>query len=158
MTSIRVFTDGSCMKRPNKKFLAGYGIYFPDGELENISRPFTHEPLTNQRAELYAICKALYLITSKLSNIKTIIIYSDSDYSIKASTIWAKKWVKNNWNNNKVKNQDIIRAILKFIKDFDGEVKFIHVYSHTGKQDELSIGNEQADLLATNGANKIIVN
>jgi len=55
---IIAFTDGSCCK---KKFstACGYGVYFPNKELANISRPLTLFPLTNQRAELCAIYKCI---------------------------------------------------------------------------------------------------
>ena len=35
---------------------------FPNGEFEDISRPFTKGEKTNQRAELYAIYKAIKII------------------------------------------------------------------------------------------------
>ncbi len=106
---IIVYTDGSCIK--GKKTLCGYGIYFPNKELNNVSRPFKYTPLTNQRSELYAIYKALKLITTYIKDFKTIYIYSDSDYSIKSLTIWINNWKKNNWktaSNKPVLNQDII--------------------------------------------------
>ena len=58
INNITVFTDGSCIKTSNK-ILCGYGVYFPNNELKNISKKFTIEPLTNQRTELYAIYKAI---------------------------------------------------------------------------------------------------
>ncbi len=72
---VNVYTDGACSK--GKNIRAGYGIYFPNKEFDNISRPFTHEPLTNQRAELYAIYKAIKIITMK-NNKYDINIYTDS--------------------------------------------------------------------------------
>lgn len=157
MNEITVFTDGSFMKnKKTNEIKSGYGIYFPHEELPNVSRPFTHTPLTNQRAELYAIYKAIYYITKKL-DVNKIIIYTDSEYSIKSLTVWIKQWKKNNWmtkNNKQVKNLDIINKIDNLINNFQGEVKFIHVRSHTGKKDNLSIWNDQVDKLAKEGANK----
>lgn len=149
---IVVYTDGSCMK--HKK--CGYGIYFPNKELKNMSRSFTKEPFTNQRAELYAIYKALNKITKKLK-FKNIYVYSDSEYSIKSITIWIKNWKKNDWktsNNKLVMNQDIIKKIDKIMEKYKGRIIFTHVYSHTGKTDEHSLGNAKADELATKGAQK----
>ena len=158
--SIRIFTDGSFKKFKNKKILCGYGIFFPDGELDNVSRPFIHEPLTNQRAELYAILKSLRNIEKQKLKLDEIHIYTDSEYSIKSLTVWYKTWQKNEWKNSKkepVMNQDIIRPIIKLIKKFPGNVKFTNVSSHTGKQDFESLSNEMADKLANEGAYKSIL-
>ena len=157
---IKIFTDGSFKKLKNNKILCGYGIYFPNGELDNVSRPFIHEPLTNQRAELYAILKALRNIEKNKVQFDTIMIYTDSEYSIKSLTEWYKSWEKNNWKNAKgqaVMNQDIIRPLIKILKSNTGKIKFQHVNSHTGKQDFESLSNEMADKLANEGAMKTIL-
>lgn len=157
---IKIFTDGSFKKLKNKKILCGYGIYFPNGELENVARPFIHEPLTNQRAELYAILKALRNIEKNKVQFDTIMIYTDSEYSIKSVTEWYKSWEKNNWKNAKgqaVMNQDIIRPLIKILKSNSGKIKFQHVNSHTGKQDFESLSNEMADKFANEGAMKSIL-
>ena len=55
--------------------------------------------------------------------------------------------------------QNLIAMISENISDLTGEYEklpnkiiFTHVRSHTGKQDKHSLGNEQADKLATSGA------
>lgn len=154
--AIIVYTDGSCLKKGGIK--CGYGIHFPNGELKDISKPFLHVPLTSQRAELYAIYKALDNITKNI-DFDTIHIYSDSEYSIKSMTIWIKKWEKNNWktvNGKDVANQDIIKKIYKIIQKYPNKINFTHVRAHTGNIDEYSIGNDKADKLATTGALKNI--
>lgn len=154
---IIVYTDGSCLKN-NYETSCGYGVYFPNNELPNIGRPFVNLPLTNQRAELYAIYKALHKITSNLV-FDTIHIYSDSEYSIKSLTIWIKNWKKNNWktsSNKYVMNQDIIKKIDEILQKYPDKITFTHVRSHTGFTDPHSLGNEKADRLATNGAKRII--
>jgi ribonuclease HI len=155
---IEVFTDGSFIKSHDQKnIIAGYGIYFPNNELSNISRPFLHKPITNQRAELYAIYVAIFKITKHL-DVKKITIYSDSEYSIKSLTVWMPNWIDNGWkkaNGKKVENQDILKLINNLMQKYEGDINFIHVRSHTGKHDYRSLGNEQADKLATAGAKKI---
>lgn len=151
---IIIYTDGACSKGKNIK--AGYGVYFPNKEIENISKPFLHEPITNQRAELYAIYKALKKISDKYT-FDVVKIYTDSEYSIKSLTVWIKTWKQNNWKTSQKKevlNQDIIRKIDDILQQYENKIKFIHVRSHTGKQDQHSLGNEMADKLATSGANK----
>jgi len=131
----------------------GYGIHFPNKEFEDVSRPFTHEPLTNQRAELYAIYKALKISTKK--KFDKIHIYSDSEYSIKSLTVWIDNWKKNDWrtaNKKPVMNQDIIKEIDVYLQKYKKKIVFTHVYSHTGNTDIHSLGNAEADRLATSGA------
>jgi ribonuclease HI len=150
---IEVYTDGSCLKIGGKK-KAGYGIHFPNNELPDSGKPFTHLPLTNQRAELYAIYKALKRITEKLE-FDNIHVYSDSEYSIKSLTIWIKGWKKNGWKSSTggpIANQDIITNIDKILEENKGKIKFSHVRAHTGKTDPQSMGNQKADELANIGS------
>ena len=157
MSDIIVYTDGSCTKCVKNKTLSGYGIYFPNKELKDVSRSFTHLPLTNQRAELYAIYKALKLITKHIKDFKTIHVYSDSEYSIKSLTEWIINWKKNDWKTagkKPVLNQDIIKKIDCILQKYKNKISFTHVYSHTNKTDEHSLGNAQADKLATGATSR----
>jgi ribonuclease HI len=153
--TIVVFTDGSYKKTKNG-ILCGYGIYFPNEEIKNISKKFTKKPLTNQRAELYAIYKAIKKIIENIG-FKKIEIYTDSEYSIKSLTEWIINWKKNNWktsNNKEVLNQDIIKKIDKKIQKYKNKIFFFHVKAHTNKKDYQSICNDMADQLAKQGAQK----
>lgn len=154
MTQIIVFTDGSYMKK--KPPVGGYGIYFPNKELPDISRQFTHSPITNQRAELYAIYVAIIIIKKYLS-FDTIKIYTDSEYSLKSLTTWMYSWHKNNWKTSSkksVQNQDILKPLYNLVSKMKNKIIFEHVHSHTGKRDFESLGNAKADELATKGALK----
>lgn len=143
-----MFTDGSYMKK-NGKTLAGYGVYFYDNVSKDISRPLKGKK-TNMRAELYAIYKGIKrLLREKGKNIK-IVVYSDSEYSIKTITVWADKWKKNNWRGKK--NLDIIKPLYELYKKHEKNIEFNHVHSHTKKNDFASIGNDIADRLAKTGA------
>lgn len=159
---INVFTDGSFSRKKSNpvQIKCGYGIYFPNGELNNISEPFNIAPQTNQRAELYAIYVALLNITENIK-FKQINLYTDSEYSLNSLTKWAYGWEKKGWtgsNKKELKNLDIIQPTFDILKKYKAMINIIHVYSHTGKQDKLSIGNEMADKLANDGANKEIKN
>jgi ribonuclease HI len=150
---IIVFTDGSHLKPSNK---CGYGIHFPNGEFEDVSRPFTKLPKTNQRAELYAIYKSIKIVNKADPNCN-ITINTDSEYSIKSLTVWIKNWKKNNWigsTGKEVMNQDLIKDIDNLINKHLGKIKFNHVRAHTGKSDYNSIHNEITDELAKQGALK----
>ena len=149
---ITIYTDGSCINNGQKNASAGIGVYFGENDPRNISEKFTDEP-TNQRAELYAVIKALdkvYDDDNYINNLTNITIYTDSDYTIKCITKWIHSWLNNNWINShgeKVKNKKYIECLYKLTKTFKN-VDFKHVRSHTGKLDKHSIGNQEADRLA----------
>lgn len=154
--NIVIFTDGSCIKKKGQIPKCGYGVYFPNKERTDISKPFGVGEPTNQRAELYAIYKGIKKIVKKY-DFDRLDIYSDSEYSIKSLTEWINNWKKNNWKNaNKkdVANQDLIKKIDKYLQKYTGKIFFHHVRAHTGKQDFESLGNAKADELATQGAKK----
>ena len=153
--NIIVFTDGS-----KTRYRCGYGVYFINEEFKSYGHSFKIEPLTNQRAELYAVISALKMINNELNeerrNYKKIIIYSDSLYTIQCYNKYYKTWNVNGWktaNNEEVKNKDIIKlglSTINFIKSkYKIDVEFIHVKSHTGNKDPISLANEIADILAT---------
>ena len=151
--NIDIFTDGSLMKKNNVVY-CGYGIHFPNGEYEDQSKSFTKTPITNNRAELYAIYKSLSICKKIFKNnkINLINIYSDSEYCVNIYNKWYKKWIL---INKDYKNKDIIDKTIKQIDFFKNvsTLKFIHVKAHTQNKNYQSICNNVADKLAKNGAN-----
>jgi ribonuclease HI len=154
---IKIFTDGSFSKK-NKCVFAGYGVYFYNVDIDDISRKFTHDPITNQRTELYAIYKGLKEV---LRNYKfdKLTIFTDSMYSKNSITVWINTWKDNNWKTatkKPVKNKDLILKIDKYLsmKKYKQKIFIEHVRSHTNKTDYKSKGNERADMLANKGALK----
>ena len=138
----RIYTDGSYY---NKEGGYGVRITHPNGD---IQEDYGHLPIgpngenpTNQRAELYAIQKALELTKGD------VVIYSDSMYSIRSMTVWIKEWKKNGWKTSKgssVLNQDLVKTIHRLSETRN--VDYIHVLAHTGIAD-----NERVDVLANQG-------
>jgi len=154
---IKIFTDGSYSKK-NKCVYAGYGVYFYNVDINDLSRKFTHKPLTNQRTELYAIYKGLKAVLRNY-NFDKLTIYTDSMYSKNSLTVWINTWKNNNWKtstNKPVKNKDLIVKIDKYLsmKKYNHKIFIEHVRSHTNKTDYKSKGNERADMLANMGALK----
>ena len=145
---MNIYTDGSFFKRGNKIY-CGYGICFGKKEYKDISKPFKGKNPTNNRAELYAIYKALKICSKKFKDLEEVNIYSDSEYSIKIFTEWLEKWIK---NKKEYLNKDIIDKIKKLLDENDFKVNFIHINSHTGKKDNHSLNNNRADELAREGA------
>ncbi len=141
--SIYVFTDGNCKSNGRKGAKAGYAVFFTEDEDStlfnlNYSGHVITDP-TNQKAELAALSKLFQIINDNptLFAGKTIVVCTDSMYSIKCITEWSKKWVENNWKTAKgesVKNANLIKNILDAkLKAESSNVKidFKHVFSHT---------------------------
>lgn len=147
-----IYTDGSCINNGYKNAKAGIGVYFGKDDTRNISEKFTTRP-SNQRAELYAIIRAILLLTPTEIKTKKNIIYTDSMYSINCVERWCKNWIKNGWqtkNKKTVKNQDLIKQLYILVNK--NKIYLNHIKAHTGKSDIHSIGNSIADKLALNGA------
>lgn len=166
INEIIVFTDGSCSRQKDNKqreFLScGYGVYYPNKELPNVSRPYkvseSNMAPTNNRAELQAIYVALIQV-KKNFNFNKMIIYSDSQYCIKSLTEYAKVWELNGWKTatkKPVENQDLIKPMYDIIKKNKEKITFIHVRAHTNKQDALSVSNDMVDRLAKMGADRSV--
>jgi ribonuclease HI len=144
INDIIIYTDGACKNNGSKNARSGIGIHFSKKntiEFNDVSEPFTDNP-TNQRAELKAILEALRVV-KELS--QKIIIYTDSEYSINCIERWFSSWVSQNKLDEK-KNIDLIRPAHLYYRHL--RIEFRHINSHTGLQDEHSLGNEEADRLA----------
>ena len=173
-----IFTDGSSRKSkiyPN----SGIGVYI-GYNCTNIKEQYNVK--TNNMCELTAIDYAFKLIIKywrELAEIgKVIKIVSDSEYSIKACTLWLQQWKTNNWltsSKEPVKNRNLIESIdnsMQRIKLINSKipdasakdtlkkikVKFIHVNSHQNEPNPetdkfnyaLWFGNYIADGLSQN--------
>jgi ribonuclease HI len=142
-----IYTDGACKHNGSDKAKAGIGVYFNKHnsiDIPNVSERLHTIKQTNNVAELTAILRALELC-DKHNIDKKILIYTDSDYSMKCIEIWYPQWKKENKMKDR-KNVDILQKIDKLYEKLD--VKFKHIRSHTGLTDIHSKGNEMADRLA----------
>ena len=145
---ITVYTDGSCLGNGRSRAKAGIGVFFGFDDSRNVSEPFRDNP-TNQRAELAALIKALEIV----GGTERVTIYTDSRYSIDCVLKFSRGWIRNGWKTAKgepVKNQDLLKPLLDLMRP---GVSLIHIRAHTGRTDQHSIGNSQADRLAVEGSN-----
>ena len=143
------YTDGS-FKKTKDGPKCGYGVYFGKDDSRNISRPFTYDNPTNNRAELLAILECLNVITKEG---RPYVILTDSKYSYDSLTKFAVKWEKNDWRTvdcNMVKNKEFIKPIYDILRQYPN-IKLQHLNSHTGFSDIYSKGNSEADKLANIG-------
>jgi ribonuclease HI len=151
LNKIQVWTDGCSIENGSLNAKAGIGIFWNKNDSRNISERVPGDQ-TNNRAEIYAVIRALESCTNK---IRPLEIMTDSKYVINAAESWINKWKKNNWLTNKkelVKNKDLFEKMDELIKNRSGKVEFVYVRGHQG-----DYGNEQADKLAKLGALKEVV-
>lgn len=152
-SKVVVYTDGACSGNGQDSASAGIGVYFGDDDPRNISEAlpeFDKFSASNQRAELYAIVRALEE-TQNLGEDTCLEIRTDSIYSIKSVTEWVPKFTELGKNSEelfkKYKNIDLMQRIIALKSERD--VSFQHVKGHAGNH-----GNEQADHLARAGCKK----
>lgn len=108
-------------------------------------------PPTNNRGEIQAATKAIEL--SAKQGIKKLCINTDSQYLINAATDWMPKWKSRGWkllSGGEAKNKDDFRGLDQAMAaNKDVEIQWKYVPAHTG-----ILGNERADTLAKEGAQK----
>ena len=146
--TIKVYTDGSCIRNINNKHHGGYGVYFGKENKKNVSEPYIDKDVTNNRAELHAIQDAIRLLNTEILENKEIEIYTDSKYVKLGITEWIHKWKQNNWQTSKkepVKNKDLWIQLFDLTSSF--KINWIWVKAHAG-----NALNEEVDLLAKKAA------
>jgi ribonuclease HI len=118
-------------------------------ENRNVSEPLRGNRQTNQRAELTAVARALDHVPID----RSVLIHTDSNYSIKCLTEWFQKWEKNNWKSSSgkdVENKDLVEPIIARIRERDmcrAKTDFKWIKGHANDP-----GNVAADLLAVQGS------
>ncbi|KAJ5576377.1 Ribonuclease H [Penicillium sp. DV-2018c] len=149
---LRIYTDGSSLGNGTPLASAGVGVYFGPGDpSRNVSEPLKGNRQTNQRAELTAILRAIDIAPRH----RDVTIVTDSRYSIDCVTVWFVNWRRNNWmtrDGKPVENRDLVEPILARIEERnDLKVKTLFEWVKGHSKDA---GNEEADKLAVNGAQK----
>ncbi|KAJ8356161.1 hypothetical protein SKAU_G00189550 [Synaphobranchus kaupii] len=145
--AVVVYTDGCCSGNGKHGARAGIGVYWgPDHPMNVCDR--LHGRQTNQRAELQAACKALE--QARDGDIKKLVLYTDSMFTINGITTWVKNWKANGWrlkSGGQVINRDDFEKLDELNRDL--EVIWLHIPGHAGYK-----GNEEADRLSREGAAK----
>jgi ribonuclease HI len=112
--AIHVWTDGSCEGNPGP---AGLGVVIVDGtEQRELSEYLGHG--TNNIAELTAILRGLESIADRK---RTVVVYSDSQYSIGLLT--------QNWKAKA--NTELVGKLRGLIREF-ADLRFVKVAAHSG--------------------------
>lgn len=144
--SVEMYTDGSCKGNPGP---GGWGMILYFSRNEKIELSGGESQTTCNRMELTAVIKGL----DQLHKPYHVTLYTDSLYVKNGISSWLKSWKKNQWktlSKKQVKNVDLWEKL-----DQATSFHFISPYwikSHTG-----SLGNNRADSLARQAANKIMI-
>lgn len=148
-STITIYTDGACPNNGKSHAKAGIGIYFGTNDYRNRSER-VQGLQTNNVAEITAIIAAIKIVENELQSGKSVNIHTDSKYSIRCCTTYGKKCIENNWkkpDGNPIPNLELVKEAYLLCKKYKN-VKLHYVEAHTGRDDEHSIGNENADRLA----------
>ena len=141
---IIVYTDGACSRNGSKNALAGYGIYFGEGDPRNVSKRLTTGKFTNNVAELTAVVEAIKLLSGSYD--KKIGIYTDSTYTMLCASSFGEKCQKKKWASD-IPNVELVKELYTLVKEHS--ITLLHVSAHTTNDDDHSNGNREADRLAT---------
>ena len=138
--TLHIYTDGSTIGNGYHGAHGGYGVFFADRRIANISRRLESGKITNNVAELTAIYQALLVLLSDTvaKTYRRYHIYYDSEYAVGVITGTMRAHT----------NLELINRAQDLYREFAGRLHFTHVYSHTGATDIHSVGNELADRLA----------
>lgn len=152
-SDLYIFTDGSQSTKTKKCAIgiAFSGSYHPYNYSEQLE-----DGCTNQQAELYAIAKALEILTTRIEkshSLAKVEIWTDSDYAINCVTNWIHNWMKNGWktaNGAPVLHQDLITFIYQTLPTVNcsctiRHIKEVGLKSHKSSKPR---GETQQDLLA----------
>lgn len=138
------YTDGSSLENANPEGgPGGIGIHASyNGEVKEWG--IGYHKTTNNRMEI----RAVIFLLEQFEEPTKITVFTDSQYTIDASTKWIHGWRRNNWITGAglpVKNRDLFEQLDKLLKFHD--VTLTKVKGHSGIP-----GNEAADKLAGDAA------
>ncbi|XP_069033550.1 ribonuclease H1 [Embiotoca jacksoni] len=145
--AVVVYTDGCCSGNGQKRARAGIGVFWGCNHPLNAAERLEGRQ-TNQRAEIQAACRALE--QAKEKNIRKLVLYTDSMFTINGVTRWVKNWKLNGWrlkSGGPIINKDDFVKLDRLNAEL--EVVWIHIPGHAGYH-----GNEEADRLSREGAAK----
>lgn len=145
--AVVVYTDGCCLANGKIGARAGIGVYWGHNHPLNVAERLQGRQ-TNQRAELQAACKALEQATQ--NNMKKLVLYTDSKFTINGINSWVKNWKLNGWrlkSGGQITNKEDFMKLDRL--NAQVEVVWLHIPGHAGYR-----GNEEADRLSREGAAK----
>lgn len=155
MSTIRIFTDGSCLGNPGP---GGFGFVAVKDDVVLSEKSGYELDTTNNRMELVGAIEALASVSSDditnipISDDDKLEIHTDSKYVKKGITEWISNWKANNWKrskNNELKNVDLWKKLDELNERLKSKLKWEWVKGHAGNK-----WNDYADKLAVAGSQR----
>ncbi|KAI0041094.1 ribonuclease H-like protein, partial [Auriscalpium vulgare] len=141
--AVTVYTDGSCINNGKDNARCGSGVWVTEGSPYNrafrVPGPFQ----SNQVGEIVAVILAIQSVPHMLP----LHIKSDSRYVIDGLTLHLRRWEDEGWIG--ISNAIFFATAAYHLRKRSAPTTFTWVKGHTGVA-----GNEHADRLAEEGANK----
>jgi ribonuclease HI len=144
---VAVYTDGACKRNGKKTAAAGYGVFFAEGDPRNEGRKLGGFVQTNNAAELTAVLRAVELLAPELALGRRCAVFTDSTYAMHCCGNYGAKCAKKGWSE-RIPNEALVQRAYNDVH-LNPLVQLIHVPAHTGNTDAHSLGNREADALAT---------
>ncbi len=138
MKKVYLFSDGSSLGNPGPGGYCAILRYKSSEKIIKGSEPQT----TNNRMELKAVIEGL----KRLKEPCEVIIYSDSNYVVKAINEWLEGWIKKDFKN--VKNIDLWKEYIKVSEPH--KIEAVWIRGHSGHKE-----NELCDKIAKSEAEKV---
>ncbi|KAI0038391.1 ribonuclease H-like protein [Auriscalpium vulgare] len=141
--SVTAYTDGSCTNNGKANAQCGSGVWVADGSPMNRAFRVPGPLQSNQVGEVVAIILALQVTP----HFAPLHIISDSRYAIDGLTHHLQSWEDAGWIG--VANAQLFATAAYLLRRRSAVTTFKWVKGHTGDP-----GNEKADALANEGANR----
>ncbi|EIN07268.1 ribonuclease H-like protein [Punctularia strigosozonata HHB-11173 SS5] len=138
-----IYTDGSCTNNGSLDAVCGSGIWVPDIPSASRAIRVPGDKHSNQRGEVAAVLVALQTTAPFVP----ILFKTDSMYVIDGLTAHLPRWEDIGWTG--IANSDLLKATAFHLGRRSATTDFLWVKGHSGEE-----GNERADALAKEGANK----
>ncbi|HET9954506.1 MAG TPA: ribonuclease H [Polyangiaceae bacterium] len=149
MSDLVAFTDGGCRGNPG---IGAWAFVLVDIKTRKaLERAGGDALTTNNRMELSALLEALLAVKNPGAS---ILVVSDSKYTIDCCSKWMPGWKKNGWKRkgDPLKNLDLLQSL--DVQLARHQVKFAWVAGHSGHPGNEHVdrlGNEAMDRLAVGG-------
>lgn len=153
---IVLYTDGACSNNPGP---GGWAFALIKNQKAIYQESGGISYTTNNRMELLAILKGLLHIQQNDIESTSIMICTDSSYSLNALKIWIHKWKANGWKRDKnkpIENLDLMKELYPLIYQKKWNVQFKKVKAHQPKNSkDYDPFNDLVDQLASYESKRI---